>query len=110
MERTLTLFENGTPIFALKLRVDSRNNNLEEYIANFIMQLGNDKGMINPMRVANRVRILSNRHSGMDVLSVLRHPDDWRINETRPLPEDEQLKIEEKSIKTKQALENAGMS
>lgn len=105
MERTVTLFENGKPIFGLKRHIDTRNNNLEEQLADFIMQLGNGKGMLEPMRVANRIRIMCNRHSAIDVLGMIAHPNEWRINQHRALPEEEVLKIEEKQEKTRQALE-----
>lgn len=99
MERTITLFENGKPIFGLKKHIDTRNNNLEEQIAEFIMQLGDGKGMIVPMRVANRVRILCNRHSALDVVDILKHPNEWRINEHRSLPEEEVIKRNDKQEK-----------
>ncbi len=103
MERTVTLFENGKAIFALKRHIDLRNNNLEEQLADFIMQMGNGKGMIEPMRVANRIRIMCNRHSTLDIIEMIKHPDEWRINATRPLSEDEISKIKDIKLKAQEA-------
>jgi SUMO ligase MMS21 Smc5/6 complex component len=110
MERTITLFEDGEAIFALRRHIDTRNNNPEEQIADFVIQMGTGKGLIEPMRVANRIRIICNRHSIIDVMDILRHPDEWKINEVRPLPEDELDKIKIQQEKVKQALDTAGMN
>ena len=109
MERTITMFEDGSAVFALKRHVDTRNNNIEEQIADFIMQMGNGKGLIEPMRVANRLRIMCNRHSALDAIDIIKHPKEWRINEVKPLPEDEIIKINQKQEKINQALEKAGL-
>lgn len=103
MERTVTLFENGKHIFGLKRRVDTRNNNLEEMLADFIMQMDQGKGMINAARVANIIRIRMNRHSVADIIGVFKNPDDWRVNQNRPLPDEEIDKIESIKERAKEA-------
>ncbi len=83
--------------------------NYEFFMANILLRM-EEKGLLNSLRVANIVRIKKNRHSTLDIIDIIRHPEDWMINEVRQLPENELEKIETKQEKVKQASDVAGMN
>ena len=103
--RQIKIYENDKESF----KFYGTAKNYDFFLANILL-LMEQKGLLNALRVANIIRIKKNRHSAFDTIDIIRHPEDWMINEIRQLPEDEMNKIKTQQEKVRQALETAGMS
>ena len=104
ISRQIKIYENDRESF----KFYGKAKNYEFFLANILLMM-EEKGLLNALRVANIVRIKKNRHSALDTIDIIRHPEDWMINEVRPLP-DEIDKIKTQQEKVKQALDTAGMN